>query len=214
MMLIEQTFSVEASRDATVAFFLDADRVTRCIPGAQDVREVAPGNYEAVLGVRLGPIRAAFQGTLRLDDSEAPARLTASGEGRDRATGSLAKVQLTVDLQESRIGLTTVHAVADIALRGRMAQFGTGVMRAAAGELVQEFASCVNASLAVTESATATSGGVAAHATAAAGHAVDAAPPRLLGLVLRSVLKMVRNSASDLAARIRRKPSRHEGPRS
>lgn len=147
-MIVEQVFTVEAPLETTAAFFVDVQRVAACVPGVEDVEEVEPGRYRAVLAVRLGPIRASFEGSMALDDSEAPARLKAAGEGRDRATGSVAKVQFTADLTEQEPGRTTVTAVADVALRGRMAQFGTGVMRAAAGDLVEEFAACANASLA------------------------------------------------------------------
>lgn len=146
-MLIDQTFTVNASREETASFFTDIEQVSRCIPGVEGVREVEPGQYEATLAVRLGPIRAAFGGSLVLDAAEAPTRLKASGEGRDRATGSMAKVDFTADLSEDTPGVTIVHAVADVAIRGKLSQFGTGVMRAAAGEIVREFAQCVNATL-------------------------------------------------------------------
>lgn len=147
-MIIEQKFTVRAPLEATAAFFLDIDRVSPCMPGVESVKVIEPGEYQAVLAVRLGPIRAAFEGTMTLDDSEAPNRLLATAQGRDKATGSVAKVAFTADLREERPGETTVVAVTDMTLRGRMAQFGTGVIRAAAGELVDEFASCANATLA------------------------------------------------------------------
>lgn len=146
-MIIEQTFAVNASHEQTVEFFSDIQQVGSCIPGVEGVRETEPGQYEATLAVRLGPIRAAFKGSVSLDEGQAPARLKASGEGRDRATGSIAKVDFTADLSEDQPGVTTVCTVADLAIRGKLAQFGTGVMKAAAGEIVQEFAACANAKL-------------------------------------------------------------------
>jgi carbon monoxide dehydrogenase subunit G len=149
-MIINQTFTVNAPQDRTAEYFFDIEQVTSCIPGVEGVQEVEPGRYEATLGVRLGPIRAAFKGSITLDGSEAPKRLRAEGEGRDRATGSSARVTFTADLSEDSPGVTTVQAVADVAIRGKLSQFGTGVMRAAAGEIVQEFATCANAKLAAT----------------------------------------------------------------
>ena len=208
-MIIEQSFSVNASRERTAQFFLDIDRVTSCIPGVENVREVEPGKYQAVLAVRLGPIRAAFQGAMSLDDSEAPARLKASGEGRDRATGSVAKVSFTADLTEDEPGRTEVHAVADVALRGRMAQFGTGVMRAAAGELVQEFASCANATLAEPEVPAAAvpeteTDARPAQQPSAPPRPAAAPPPRsIVAILLTSLLKATRKRLWNLVARVR-----------
>lgn len=215
-MNIEQTFTVRASREATAAFFLDIDRVSACIPGVEGVEEVEPGNYRAVLAVRLGPIRAAFQGTMALDSSDAPHRLAATGEGRDRATGSVAKVSFTADLEEEQPGETTVNAVADIALRGRMAQFGTGVMRAAAGEMVEHFAQCANASLAATPQATTALTGLPTGDVAAATAGPAAAPPApaIVRIVLRSVWKALREAMRDLVSRRRSSRSEADGRRS
>jgi carbon monoxide dehydrogenase subunit G len=145
-MIIEQAFTINASLEDTARYFADAARVAACVPGVEDLVEVSPNSYKAVLVVRLGPIRATFQGSVEVDYSGAPARLTAAGEGRDRSTGSIAKVSGSADLVETSPGVTTVTAVADLALRGRMAHFGTGVIRAAAGEMVKEFAKLTNAS--------------------------------------------------------------------
>lgn len=204
-MIIEQTFTVNASREKTAEFFFDIDRVAPCIAGVQDVEEIEPGRYQAVLGVRLGPIRAAFKGTITLDDTEAPARLKASGEGRDRATGSVAKVAFSADLAELEPGVTTVQAQADLALRGRMSQFGTGVIRAAAGEIVQEFATCANAKLAGQQQSQAAEIGAGAADQTPPDRAAGPAPaPRgVVSLVLRGVLRSIVDGIQKLGRRLR-----------
>lgn len=196
-MIIEQTFSVRAPLQETAAFFLDIERVSRCMPGVENVEEVDPGGYQAVLAVRLGPIRAAFQGTMTLDDAEAPGRLRASAQGRDKATGSVAKVEFTADLREEEQGETTVVAVTDMTLRGRMSQFGTGVIRAAAGELVDEFASCVNASLAASGSSAVDQPPTSAPAPAS----VSATPSGMLRILRRSAWKALKQAVRRVLSR-------------
>lgn len=127
-------------------FLVDAQRISRCVPGVESVEEVGNGEYRATLQARLGPVAAAFQGTLRLDDSEAPNRLSAFGEGHDQRSGSQAKVEFTADLEEDD-GETVVRAHADVAIRGRLGQFGTGVINSTAREMVREFAQCINNTL-------------------------------------------------------------------
>ena len=217
-MIIEQTFTVNASRDRTAAFFLDIDRVTGCVSGVENVTEVEPGRYRAVLTVRLGPIRAAFQGEMSLDASQAPERLKATGEGRDRATGSVAKVDFTAELAEDEADRTTVNAVADVALRGRMAQFGTGVMRAAAGELVKEFAACANVALAETPvTAAVPSADSAAPAEVPppprSAKPVTPAPqpPSVLKILLRSLVSAAKEAVTKVADRIRARRKTGQG---
>lgn len=193
-MNIDQTFTVNASRERTAAFFCDIEQVSGCIPGVEGVREVEGGEYEATLAVRLGPIRAAFQGSLALDETEAPARLRAHGRGRDRATGSLADVDFTADLTELEAGVTTVSTVAEVKVRGKLGQFGSGVMRAAATEIVREFAGCADARLAA-----------AGAEVGAASPAPDAAAPARRGLpqvVLRGLVRSWVTGLRRLADRL------------
>jgi len=219
-MIIEQTFTVEASREKTAEFFADIEQVGSCIPGVEGVRELEAGRYEATLAVRLGPIRAAFKGAISLDDGEAPKRLKASGEGRDRATGSTAKIDFTADLSEDAPGVTTVRTVADVAIRGRLSQFGTGVMRAAAGELVQEFAGCANAKLAAASGAAGSDGSrnagrgsePAAHPSAQ-GTSSPPAQRGLLKVVLRSLVRSLARALRRAADRIETRLDGSEGPR-
>jgi hypothetical protein len=75
-------------------------------------------------------------------------RLTALAEGRDRSSGSLANVTFTANLEQTDAA-TQVHSIADVALRGRLAQFGTGVVSGAA-ELVRQFADRVDSSITLT----------------------------------------------------------------
>lgn len=192
-MIIEEEFTVNAPRDQVAAFFTDIHRVAACVPGLEGVEELGPNHYSARLGVRMGPIRAAFGGSLRLDPSDAPARLVAHGEGRDRATGSVATVRFTADLTEPTPGTTHVKAVADVALRGRMSQYGTGIVRAAAGEIVREFANRANATLAAEAARPAAAAPQQAVATTAPP-AVATAPQRgLLALLVRALLRALRD---------------------
>lgn len=212
-MIIEQTFTVNAPHAKTADFFFDIEQVSSCMPGVEEVHELEPGRYEATLGVRLGPIRAAFKGSIKLDEGEAPKRLRASGEGRDRATGSTAQVDFTADLSEDEPGVTTVRAVADVAIRGKLSQFGTGVMRAAAGEIVREFAACANVKLAAqtdsSESAPAEKADAVSQPGAGRQAPFAAVPRKQRGMVnilfrglLRSLAGALRRAAERIEARL------------
>lgn len=141
-MIIEESFSVAAPRDQVAAFLLDVERVSSCVPGVGDVRAVGDDEYEATLRVHLGPIRAQFAGSVRVDGTDAPESLSAVAQGRDGATGSLAQVEFAAVLAEMPDGTTTVASTADVTIRGRLGQFGTGVVTSTAKSLVREFAVC------------------------------------------------------------------------
>lgn len=146
-MIIEESFTIAAPRDQVAAFLVDADRVGRCVPGVDGIQATGDGTYAATLQAQVGPVAASFQGSLRVDDSAAPERLVAVGDGRDRRSGSQAKVEFVADLEEQGEH-TLVRARADVVIRGRLGQFGTGVISATAREMVREFAACLDATLA------------------------------------------------------------------
>jgi carbon monoxide dehydrogenase subunit G len=146
-MIIRDSFVVPAPRDAVADFILDVESVKECVPGVGDVREVADDEYESTLRIQLGPIGAAFQGTLTLDRSAAPAQLRAEARGKDRSTGSVAAIEATAELVEVGAGETRVDVEADITIRGRLGQFGTGLIESTAKEIIGQFAACVTASL-------------------------------------------------------------------
>jgi uncharacterized protein len=142
-VIIEQTFTISAPRDRVAAFLLAPEQMLFCVPGVEEVRATESGSYEATLKAKVGPIRATFVGEVTLDGAGSPDVIVANGEGRDRSTGSVAKVALEARLAETGPEVTTITSRADVALRGRLGQFGTGVIQSIAGEMIGQFAKCV-----------------------------------------------------------------------
>jgi uncharacterized protein len=146
-VIITESFILQAERERVAALLIDIERVATCVPGVQDVVMTEPNTYEAVLRTQIGPIKSAFKGSVRVDSSEAPARLAATAQGKDRSTQSMAKVGFSATLEEVGDKTTRVDAEADVSIRGRLGQFGTGVIQATATQMLNDFATCVNAGL-------------------------------------------------------------------
>ena len=124
-MIIEQTFSVDAPRDQVSAFLQDPERMLYCVPGVEEVQHLDDDRYAAALKVKVGPIKTAFKGEFTMDRSQAPEVIIAQGQGRDRASGSSVTARLEATLTGGT-GNTTVRTKVDIAIRGRLGQFGSG----------------------------------------------------------------------------------------
>lgn len=150
-MIITESFTLQADAERVAALLTDIERVAACVPGVENVEMTEPNSYTAVLKTQIGPIKSSFTGSVQVDPSEAPARLRAKGQGKDRSTQSMAKVGFSASLEEIGNGMTRVDAEADISIRGRLGQFGTGVIQATATQMLNDFATCVNASLSATE---------------------------------------------------------------
>lgn len=147
-MRIEETFVLGAPPAEALAFLSDVERVAACVPGVSELTVRPDGGYEAVLAVRVGPIAASFAGEVSLEVSSDPPSITANGRGRDRRSDSRAEVAFRADVAPEGDDASRVTTVADLTIRGRLGQFGTGVIRATASELIRDFVACADAALA------------------------------------------------------------------
>jgi uncharacterized protein len=225
-MNIEETFTLDAPVPQVYAFLSDVHRVAACVPGVGDVTQREDGAYEATLQIQMGPIKAAFAGEVTLTTTENPYRIEAHGRGRDKRSGSRAEVLFGGELEPEGDAATRVATSADITIRGRLGQFGTGVIRATATEVIRDFVACANGVLGE-ERAPAGSGAPLPAAMASAGSNTSAtsepeppttsssppSPPPApthsstvsLGLVFRILVGVVRNAVRAVVRRLRGK---------
>lgn len=137
-MVIRETFDVQIPLEQVWAFLQDVPRLAACVPGVEKVEEIGPEQYRGRLAVRIGPLSARFDGIVRITRREPPARLEAEIEGRDGASGSWAKAIFRGDLEPIEKGTRLICEV-NLALRGRLAQFGSTVFEATARRMIAEF---------------------------------------------------------------------------
>ena len=146
-MLIEQKFTVQAPVQEVWDFLMDVPRMSRCVPGAEQVEAVDDKTYRGTLKARLGPISASFSGKMIITELEPPHYLASRGEGLDARTSSRATTHMTMRLQESGQGETEVVVSAEVNMAGRLGRFGHGIMQEQARLLTEEFAACARARL-------------------------------------------------------------------
>ncbi|MTA29033.1 MAG: carbon monoxide dehydrogenase, partial [Actinobacteria bacterium] len=131
-----------------------------CLPGAQ-LQEVDGDVYKGVVKIKVGPIVATFKGEAQFaerDDMNYKASLKASG----RDTGGKGNASATITAQLTALSETSTvcNVVTDLAITGKVAQFGRGAMADISEKLIAQFADNLN-TLIDTEGATAPSTGVA-----------------------------------------------------
>lgn len=64
-MIIEETFVIHAPIQKAWDFFLDINRMARCLPGAE-VRQIDADNFEGTLTVNVGPLGPSFSGSVAI----------------------------------------------------------------------------------------------------------------------------------------------------
>ena len=98
--------------------------------------------------IKLGPIATQYRGTLRVvEQDEASGRVVLRAEGRDSGGGGTAKATITARLDAQDAG-TRVETETDLAITGRVAQMGRGLLAEVSGKMMDEFAANLEAQLA------------------------------------------------------------------
>ncbi len=146
-MLIETGFEVPRPPAEAYALLLDLERVTPCFPGAELLGDAPDGGREVRVTVRLGPMRLAYEGDVRISErDDAAMRAVLAGSAREARGGgsATARIAMRVEGADDR---SRVVAEADVDLTGRAAQMGRGIVEDVATRLVGEMAACLEAGL-------------------------------------------------------------------
>ena len=138
-MKIAKTFDVEAPIDKVWAFITDPGKVAQCIPGCEDVQEIGPDSYKAVVKVQVGPIKTSFKTDIVCLEQRAPEFASYETKGEEGGKASRLKAKSTLTLNAVSESNTTVTYESDINLVGRLGKFGSGMMTKVADSIGEEF---------------------------------------------------------------------------
>ena len=139
-MKIEKSFELKSARDLVWQKFSDVHFVAECLPGASIVGELGDNRYKGRMSVKVGPMAAAFNGEIGIENKPEQWTGVVSGKGADSGSSSRASGTMTYSLADGAApGSTRVDIVSDINLAGSLAQFSKGA-------IVQEIANRITAS--------------------------------------------------------------------
>jgi carbon monoxide dehydrogenase subunit G len=187
-MQLKNTFVVPVPVDQAWRVLLDVEQIAPCMPGAS-VDHVDGDDITGRVKVKLGPIAVGYEGTISfVERDETRHRAVLSAAAREARGGGTARATIAASLEDGG-GQTTVNVVTDLAITGKPAQFGRGVMADVSEHIINQFASNLanelqsgrirTGSVEPTESGEgATTGNERAHPTAAAvpGASADLGP--------------------------------------
>jgi len=137
-MKLENEFRVDVPVDEAWRVLLDVERIAPCMPGAQ-LQEVEGDEYRGIVKVKVGPITAQYKGTATLTEvDESGRRIVLDASGRDTRGQGNAKALIKVTMNEDDGG-TRVDVVTELAITGKVAQFGRGVLDDVSAKLLRQF---------------------------------------------------------------------------
>ena len=137
-MEINDSFRVDLPVEETWRVLMDIERIAPCLPGAQ-LQEIAGEEYRGVVKVKVGPITAQYKGAAQFESRDDVAHVAViKGSGRDTRGQGNASATITMRLEPDGAG-TAVSVSTDLAITGKVAQFGRGVMADVSAKLLAQF---------------------------------------------------------------------------
>lgn len=147
-MKLTNSLRIDRAPAEVLDAFLDLERVAACMPGARLLGRTADDTYDGEVTVKVGPLGAAYAGQLRLLEVDRDQRrLTLRAKGREKSGAGNADAYVVAQLHADGDG-TRVDISTDLTVRGKVAQFGRGVIGDVADRIMQTFASNVEQLLA------------------------------------------------------------------
>src|SRR3989449_10325269 len=142
-MEIATTFTILLPADEAYRFLLDLEQVAPCVPGGELGPAAADGTYPANVTVRLGPMRLGYSGSLWISEQDDSGR-RAVLRAKARETGAQGSLEASMTMQVTPNGEgSRVDVLTELALAGRAAKLGRGIVHDGARRLVAEMAACL-----------------------------------------------------------------------
>jgi carbon monoxide dehydrogenase subunit G len=144
-MDLTNEFRVGVPVEQAYEVLTDLERIAPCMPGAQ-LQEIEGEEYRGVVKVKVGPITANYKGAASFVERQSPNKVVLRAEGRETRGQGNAAATITATLTADGDG-TAVKVVTDLAISGKVAQFGRSVLADVSAKLLGEFVQCLEATL-------------------------------------------------------------------
>ena len=115
----------------------DPDVLQKCIPGCESLEKRDDRHMAATVKVKMGPVKASFDGEVELANIDAPQRYTIRGEGKGGVAGH-ASGGADVTLAEEGDETLLTYDV-DAKVGGKIAQLGSRLIDSTAKKLAGQF---------------------------------------------------------------------------
>ena len=142
-MDLTHRFSVPAPLDEAWNAFNSLEGLAPCFPGAT-IASIEGDEFTGSVKIKLGPVALVYNGSGRyVERNDADRRVVIEARGKDKRGNGTATAIITASFAESGEE-TDVEVQTDLAITGKPAQFGRGVISDVSDKLLEQFLACVS----------------------------------------------------------------------
>ena len=138
-MILEDHFLIEAPRTAVWAYIWDPEKMSRCVPGVEQVVAESDTTYSVRVKTKVGFLSATFNLGVKILEAEEPVRLISVFEGKDSKIASRLKQVNTMELVDVSPTQTEMRYKSEVTLMGKLATLGRSVVKGKAKQMMKEF---------------------------------------------------------------------------
>ncbi len=136
---------LSAPRERVWELFNDPKRLSRLIPGCEELKTLGPNEYEGTINIGIAAVKGVYTGKLKLEEIRAPEhyKMLVDGKGKQgfiRGSGRL-------DLAARDSGSTIVNYGGDVQIGGPLVSVGQRVIDSAAKMMLGQFFAAADAEL-------------------------------------------------------------------
>jgi carbon monoxide dehydrogenase subunit G len=144
-MRVDGEYVLHAEPEQVWQLLLDPDALASCIPGGQELRLVAPDEYEATVKIGVPAVQGVYSGKVRIIDKNPPKSFRMEVEGRGRLGSINATGHLELAGTDDR---TVITYSGDYRVAGLIAAVGQRLFEPMAQMLTSQFFGCMESKLA------------------------------------------------------------------
>jgi carbon monoxide dehydrogenase subunit G len=140
-MDIQDSFTIAAPKLKVWEQLLNLDVLSACVPGLESLTLESEDTYSGQITVKVGPIKAQYDGLVHFVKMDAPNHLEAEISGKDNSNSSNIKGSFISHLTAEKDGTRVDYSI-KVLVRGKIAQFGMPVIQATTKKLAAQFGNC------------------------------------------------------------------------
>jgi uncharacterized protein len=145
-MQLDHEFTVNVTMERAWAVLTDLEGIAPCLPGAQ-LTGVEGDVYSGRVKVKVGPVISEYAGTARfVEKDDAAYRAVIDAKGKDPRGASNAAAAIHASLRPDG-DQTVVTVNTELTISGKIAQFGSGMIKEVSAKLLTQFVQNLEASL-------------------------------------------------------------------
>ena len=128
-------YRFDLPREQVWSALLDAEVLSRCLPGFERLERVGENEFEGAIDLRVGPVQGKFQGQLTLSDLDPPSGYRMQMKGQGPAGFVNSKGILTLEDEGAE---TLLHYDMDAQIGGKIAGVGQRLLDSSAKAISEQ----------------------------------------------------------------------------